>query len=134
METFVRKDFYLQPPGKGASAEEWKDWLRKDNNKARGAKAAFTRRQQAQECDDPRLNRVGMVKLGGVWRQSAMLFSGSAEEGTVEREVAVEAHQEQEVVRLQREVEQNHRRGNTRKSRSRNRRAKRNARRKAKFI
>lgn len=131
--TFVGKDFYIQPPDKNASPEEWHEWLRKDSLKRRGAKAAFTRKQKAQACDDPRLNRVGLVKLGGVWRQSGMLFSGSAEDGTLEREVAIDAHQEVEVMVARQLKNQTHARGGTRKNRNKNRRARRKARRKTQY-
>ena len=76
--TFIRRDFYLEPPGKNATPEQWQEWLKKDALKARGAKSAFTRAQKAQECDDPRLNTMGVVKIGGVYRQTPAVWSGSA--------------------------------------------------------
>lgn len=131
--TFVRKDFYLAPPAKDAGPEEWKNWLRKEALKARGAKAAFTRQQKAQECDDPRLSRSGLVKIGGVWRSSVAVWSGSAEEGTLTREVAVDAPQEEQIEAERRAADTTHKRGNKRKNRNRNRRAKARSRRKAQY-
>jgi hypothetical protein len=131
---FVRKDFYILPPEKDADPTQWKAWLKADNNKARGAKAAFTRAQKAEECTDPRLNRAGMVRQGGVWRQSVALWSGSAEEGTLVREVAVEATQEADLTNVRRLEDYRHARGNRRKNRNKNKRAGRKARRKARFV
>jgi hypothetical protein len=138
METFVRQSFYLEPPN-NASPEEWQEWLRQDNLKARGAKAAFTRSQKAQECDIPYLTgeglvreNLGLVKFNGVWSQSPAMFSGSAEDGTVQREVAVESSQAREAI-LSRQ-EHPHRTGSrTRRGRAKSKRQRIRARKRSRY-
>lgn len=130
---FVREEFYIEPPQANATPAEWKAWLKKDSAKARGAKAAFTRKQAAQDCDDPRLSQMGMVKLGGVWRQSVALYSGSSEEGTLTREVSVEASQERDLEGVRRAVAEVHRSAGQRRNRNKARRARRNKTRKNKY-
>ena len=92
--SFVRKDFYLDPPEKGASPEVWAAWIEADKQAASAAKRAFTRQQKHQELPE-HLQPKAMVKQGGVWRQSALVgFVGDPEQGTARVEAAIDADQE----------------------------------------
>jgi len=123
--TFIRKAFYLPPPAKDANSETWEEWI-----KAEG----LTRTQKAGFCENPHLNQIGIVKLGGVHRQSVALWSGSTESGSLVREVAVQASQETDLENVCRMADYTHKRGNVRRGRNKNKRAKRKARRKAQFV
>jgi hypothetical protein len=77
--TFVRKDFYVEPPAKDAPVEEWNNWLKKDNAKARAAKATFTKSQTQAELPEF-AQGVSVRKVGGVYRQSTAIgFVGEGE-------------------------------------------------------
>ena len=76
--TFVGKDFYVEPPKKSTSVDEWNNWLKKDNQKRAAAKASHTRKQQPVEPVFQQVTR----KVNGVWRsQTPIGFSGSEEHG-----------------------------------------------------
>jgi len=90
---FVRKDFYLDPPKKGAPVEEWNAWLEADRKAAIQAKRAYTLSQVHGELPEFLQPRT-LSKVGGVYRQSAMVgFVGSAEKDNLAVEAAVDAEQ-----------------------------------------
>ena len=90
--TFVRREFYLQPPEKGASPEVWAAWLEADRNAARAAKASFTKAQKYAEIPEYLAPKV-CAKVGGVWRQAALV--GLVSDGDNTRlEAAIEADQD----------------------------------------
>jgi hypothetical protein len=90
--SFVRAEFYVQPPQAGSSPEAWEKWLAEDRKKAIAAKRAHTMSLKQEEI--PEFLQPKMVsKVGGVYRQSNMVgFVG--EEGSAQVEPAVEAAQE----------------------------------------
>jgi hypothetical protein len=96
--SFVRKDFYLEPPQKDATVEVWQEWLKKDRAAAIVAKRQHT--QTLTHADIPESAQAKVVsKIGGVYRQSAMV--GFVSEGTDSSriEVAIEADQDRVVLR-----------------------------------
>ena len=121
--TFVRKDFYTEPPDRNANPEEWTKWAEQDDRQARADKARFTRLQN-KTTQAGELPESSTVKIGGVWRQAvAFGFSGSVDEGTLTREVLVEASQEQDVEQVKQSLEVFHRRAGKRRNRNKARRA-----------
>ena len=89
--SFVRKDFYLDPPQKGAPVEEWNAWLEADKQAAAQAKRAHTKSLKHEEVPEFLQPKV-LSKVGGVYRQSAMVgFIGDGETSRVE--AAVDAEQ-----------------------------------------
>lgn len=96
--TFVRKDFYVDPPKAGASPEEWNTWLKKDKVAAAAAKRAFTKSQV--HCDLPdSAQGTSIRKVGGVWKQSTAIgIVGGGEEGEGHLEPVVNANQEREYI------------------------------------
>ena len=94
MSSFVRSDFYIEPPAKDASVEDWNNWLKKDKLAATKAKREFTKKCQVGEM--PQLMQDTVTrKVNGVWRQTTAIgITGSAEDGTVGLEPMVEAVQE----------------------------------------
>jgi len=93
--TFVRRDFYIQPPDENATPEEWQRWLKKDNRKAAAHKAAYTRSLVQQEAPEE-YQGTAMRKVDGVWKQvPAMGFVGDAEQGGAQAQPIVEEMQEQ---------------------------------------
>jgi len=119
--TFVRKDFYIQPPEKDATPEEWAKWLKKDNRKAAAHKAAHTRSLVHEEV--PEEYQAGTTrKINGVWKQvPAVGFSGDGEEN-VQVQPIVEDTQEQVAI-LKRMEQYRNIRGGTRKGKSARRHA-----------
>lgn len=109
--TFVRQDFYIDPPSADADPKEWAEWLKRDNRKAAAAKAAHTK--SLEYADTPEEFQSGsMRKVGGVWRQSvAVGFNGSAEEGTCTVEPVMEATQEKATILSAMEENRNKRGG-----------------------
>ena len=87
---FVRKDFYIDPPAKNASPEEWQAWLQADKRKAAAAKAQYTKSfEQVTEAPEWLAGNADMVtvKRDGVHTQGTIVgFTGSAEEGTLQVE------------------------------------------------
>jgi len=88
--SFVRKDFYVNPPKTGASREEWEAWLEADAKAAASAKRAHTRASKDQPRELPESLAQGIVtKVNGVYRQSCLVgFTGDKEAGTLAMDVA----------------------------------------------
>jgi hypothetical protein len=93
--TFIRKDFYIQPPDKGASKEEWNDWLERDARKASAAKAQHTKAQQHTQLPTWLGNSeswqsggtIDAIGPGGVHTQGTLVgFTGDPEQGTCQVE------------------------------------------------
>jgi hypothetical protein len=88
--TFVPKPFYIEPPAKDATVEEWNAWLERDKRKAAAAKAAHTRSLEQAEVPTWLGNSEvwqsgGMTDrvVGGVHTQDELVgFTGDVEEGT----------------------------------------------------
>lgn len=93
------KLFFVEPPSKNASAQEWEQWLVSDTRARAAAKAALTR---SLDHGDPSEfgEDMGMtIKVGGVYRQSVALgFVG--DEGNVTLEPAVGANQDGDVAKM----------------------------------
>ena len=80
--TFVRKSFYICPPDKDASLEDWKAWQIQDDKRAAVEKRKYTLTQEPIERPEEMMD-VTMRKVAGVWRQTAMVgLIGDAEEGS----------------------------------------------------
>ena len=120
--TFVRKDFYIDPPTRNASVEEWNTWIKADSRKASAAKAQFTKSLDFAEV--PEEFQEGSVrKVNGRWQQVAAVgFSGDVEEGTCTVEPIVESVQEQQIILARMEKNRNVR-GGSRAGKSARRRA-----------
>jgi hypothetical protein len=89
--SFVRKDFYLEPPQKGAPVAEWNKWLEADRQAAAQAKRAHTKTLKHAEVPEFLQPKV-MAKVNGVYRQSAMV--GFVTDGDTSKvEAAVDAEQ-----------------------------------------
>lgn len=125
---FVRKEWYVEPPAKGAPPEVWAAWLEADRKAAIAAKRAFTKAQKYAEAPESARATV-TAKIGGVWKQTALVgFTGDAESNTLAIEAAVDADQERSIV-LARQLGEAAPRGTVSKGRSaRQRQAKRAAR------
>jgi len=96
--SFVRREYYVEPPAKGASVEAWQAWQKADRQAAINARRAFTRAQHHAEIPEFLAPKV-VSKVGGVYRQSALVgFVGNAESGGAQAEVAVEATQDRSVI------------------------------------
>ena len=128
---FEEKMFYIEPPQADASLEQWDAWMRRDAAKRRGAKAAATRKLEYADTPDD-LQESGMRKVNGRWQQCLSIgFTGSAEDESLQGEVAVEATQEREAVSLRMSRESNRRGKRTAEQRkARRKKRKQNARRK----
>ena len=125
--SFVRADFYCEPPTNGNVAE-WKAWQKDDNNKARAAKAAYTK--SFKDADKPEELTEGAVrKINGCWRQCLNLaLSGDSEgDGFISAEPVTEAEQEA-IITAQQLESARHKRGGRREGKSARRRANRKAR------
>ena len=94
---FIRKSFYIDPPHKRASVEEWEAWLKADRQEAINAKRAHTKAQAHVEIPDY-LQPTVVAKVGGVYRQSAMVgFVGDGDGGAARLEAAVDADQDRTI-------------------------------------
>jgi hypothetical protein len=92
---FVRREYYIEPPAKGASVEAWAEWQKADRQAAINAKRAFTKAQAHAEIPEY-LQPKAMVKIGGVYRQSALV--GLVGDGDSTRlEAAIDADQDTKV-------------------------------------
>jgi hypothetical protein len=92
---FIRKSFYIDPPHKRASVEEWEAWLKADRQEAINAKRAHTKAQAHVEIPDY-LQPTIVAKVGGVYRQSAMVgFVGDGDSSRLE--AAVDADQDRTI-------------------------------------
>lgn len=120
--TFVRQDFYIEPPAQDASPEEWAEWARKDDRKAAAAKAQYTKSFQQQEVPTWLAGESVVIKQNGVHKQTSLVgFTGDAEEGTCQAEAAGPAKQEHHIALVSMEAERN-KRGGIRKGKSARRR------------
>ncbi len=91
---FVRKEWYVEPPAKGATPEVWAAWLEADRKAAIAAKRAFTLAQKHGEAPESARPTV-TAKIGGVWKQTALVgLTGSAEDDALTIEAAVDADQD----------------------------------------
>ncbi len=92
--TFVRKDFYIDPPGKDATPEDWQNWQKADDKKAATAKAQHTKSLKHAPVptwlgnDEVWQSGGTLVSPGdGVHRQVNMVgFTGDPADGTVKAE------------------------------------------------
>jgi hypothetical protein len=82
--TFVRESFYIDPPDRDASKEEWTAWIEKDNKAATNAKRAFTRTLEV--CDIPETaQETSTRKVNGVWKSATNIgFVGNEDSGHLE--------------------------------------------------
>ena len=119
--SFIRKDFYVDPSGNKTEAD-WKEWIKADDKKAAADKAAYTKsfeHTEAPEWMQPNTNTVGG---DGVHRQAVGIgFTGSKEDNTIAVERAVDADQEK-VISLARMEAARNKRGGSRKGKSARRR------------
>lgn len=128
--TFVRQSFYVQPPKSNASAEEWEDWMEKDNMAARTAKAKFTRAANKAKDFDA-LPDFHTAKVNGRYKQViAVGFVGQGEDGG-SMEPIQSAQQELTIDEARKMIL--HKSGGTRKNRNKANRAKIRQARKAKY-
>lgn len=83
--TFVRQDFYIEPPS-NASEKEWKAWLKADNKQAAVDKALHTKSLDHGNIGDLPHFSSGVIKSNGVHRQAsfAVGFAGDFESGNGE--------------------------------------------------
>lgn len=95
--SFVRKDFYIAPPEKDAPVEVWQEWLKKDRAAAIVAKRAHTKTLAHGEIPESAQARV-VSKIGGVYRQTAMIGLVSEGEDQTRLEPAIEATQDRVVL------------------------------------
>lgn len=94
--SFVRKEFYLPPPEKGAPLEAWEAWQKADDLLAAAAKRKHTKSLKHAEVPEFLQPKV-LSKVGGVYRQSAMVgFIGDGDTARVE--AAVDADQDRRTV------------------------------------
>ena len=125
--SFVRKSFYIEPPGPDADPAAWEAWHKADALAARAAKAQHTKSLRHEEIPEYLQAKV-VSKVGGVYRQSVNVgFVGSADDGTLGVEPAIEADQERSIALIGMEAAR--RKHQPRKSASERRKAKRKARR-----
>lgn len=126
---FVRSSWYVDPPAKNATKEEWEQWLEADAKEAKAAKIRFARSRKSQrlECTSD----LSVAKINGVYRQVPAL--GFVEQGGGRLEPIVEAAQEQEVENIRQDVNAFHRRGGSRQYRNKNKREQIRMARKAKY-
>jgi len=131
-KSFVRDSFYHQPPSRGASQEEWADWLQKDELAARAAKVKFNRNNRMQSIENtPDLN---VMKIGGIYKQVPSLGFVGGEDGVIGKlEPIVEANQEKCVDQVKQSLNAIHRRGGSHKYRNKAKRERIRLERKAKY-
>jgi hypothetical protein len=86
MNTFVRKDFYIQPPPKNADKQIWEYWLLLDDKAARQDKAIHTRaanKEAAENLTAPDIyaqQSLFPAKIGGVWKQTSTGINAAGED------------------------------------------------------
>lgn len=67
------KDFYIDPPAKGASPEEWKKWLKREAKAEAVAKAQRTKAMEHGSLADlPGFTPGGTVKVNGRYVQQSV--------------------------------------------------------------
>jgi hypothetical protein len=130
-KTFVRRSFYLEPPQKGATQEEWENWLKLDDQEAKTAKARFTRSRKSQQLEDtPAMN---VSKVRGVYKQVPALGFVEQGESGGRFEPIIEAPQEALIDTARQVANALHRRGGSRQYRNKDKRAQIRLARKAKY-
>ena len=123
--TFIRKDFYIQPPAKDATPAEWAEWMKRDDRKAAAHKAQVTKSLEHADTPDD-LQESNMRKVGGVWKQVlAIGISGGDEDNGYTAEPMVQDQQETHIALVNMEQHRNKRGGNNRKGRNARKRANR---------
>lgn len=101
--SFVRKDFYIQPPKADADPREWSAWLEADRKEAIKDRREYNKTIRPTERPEV-YQETTMRRINGVWRQSTAIgISGSPEDG-VTLEPTVEATQERDYDRARFEV------------------------------
>ncbi len=97
--TFVRKDFYIEPPEKDASEEDWKTWLKADDKKSAIEKRKHTLSLEATEIPES-FQETAMRKVNGVYRQvpSVGLVGSVDDGGGCRAEPAEEAKQAKVII------------------------------------
>lgn len=115
MRTFVRKDFYINPPSTNSNEEEWHKWFKEDNLKARIEKAKFTRASKSENINE--LPAFSTMKINGVYKQvpSVGFIDGILEP-------VIEAQQEIDIDKVRDGLNRLHRPGGTRKFRNKSKR------------
>jgi hypothetical protein len=99
METFVRKDFYIQPPAKNAKPEEWTVWQEKDRRAAIAARRSWNKLHAKDEVISLP-EATSTLRVGGVWKQTTALgFVGGSDDSGGHLEPIVEATQERDYIR-----------------------------------
>lgn len=92
--TFVRKDFYIQPPGPDAKPAEWAAWIEADDKKAAVHKAQHTKSLEHApvptwlgNAEGWQAGGLGDRVVNGAHTQGDLVgFTGDAEEGTCQAE------------------------------------------------
>jgi hypothetical protein len=92
MSTFVRAEMYVEPPAKGASVQEWKEWLKKDKAEAIKAKRAYTKSCAPGELPQAMSDTI-LRKVNGRWKQVAAVGC-TGDENSYSLEPMVDAIQE----------------------------------------
>ena len=127
--TFVERSFYVEPPQKNASVEEWKAWDEKDTQARTQAKAKHTRIQNILaeangEQIDVAVPELCVRKINGCYRQvSPVALTGDFEQGTGSLEPACEEQQTKAMILARQQAENAKRGSSTSNSRSSRRRA-----------
>jgi len=123
---FIREGFYIDPPAKDASPDEWQQWVRADDRKAAAAKAKYTKSLDHSSVP-VEFAESTTRKVDGKWTQTTNIgFSGDFEAGNGNLEIAVEGDQDKVICLADMEARRN-RKGSRPKGRSatdRRRRAK----------
>lgn len=114
--TFVRKDFYVTPPAADASPEEWEQWIKRDDRKARAHKAAYTK--SFEQLEAPESLQSVTRKIGGVHRQVSPIAFVGGEEGSHDTDLFVEAQQDTHIALIGMEQNRNRRGPGSRKGKS----------------
>jgi hypothetical protein len=95
--TFVRREYYIEPPQSGSAPEVWAQWLKDDSAKARAHKAQYTKASKHAPLPES-ADVKSWIKKGGVYRQSSLVgFVGGSEDHAGQVEAVVEADQERVV-------------------------------------
>jgi hypothetical protein len=72
MSAYVEKDFYVQPPPKGASHEEWMAWWHQDQAQEECHACA----EDLEEIEESQMfEDAGMKRHEGVWRASTPIVA-----------------------------------------------------------
>lgn len=99
MNTFVRRDFYIQPPPKDADKQVWEYWLLLDDKEAKKHKTAYTKaanKEAAENQANPDIyaqHTQFPAKIGGVWKQTSTGIN-AVDEDQVEKVLVQSATQD----------------------------------------